>query len=285
MEGKHVEGFEEEKDEGEPGEVFTIHEGIHTKQGMTWHSEALVTQNGIHTKAQFVGEVEVGYGREEEQLVVKANCHAFVVAKTVQELRDLGRDMLRIHAENHGVEHAGKLRTRELVREMVHHYNSVHNAGLVVSQLDQLKLNMLPLKKVKVDIKEKTPPPDTTNMVPKNVVPYEEQVRNVYEKRADICAAGIIVNNLKDMLALGNSSLRPEASRHRVCNASRKQKLQVVEELWEHYLQFHLQQAGDEGPGPLKLGNQELGSRALLRPPGPSWFPSVVQTPEASTWA
>ena len=34
-------------------------------------------------------------------------------------------------------------------------------------------------------------------------------------------------NNLKDMLALGTSILRPEASKHRVCNSSRKQKLQV----------------------------------------------------------
>ena len=88
-------------------------------------------------------------------------------------------------------------------------------------------LNMLTLKKVKVDIREKTPPPDTANMIPKNVVPIEEQVHHVYEKRPDICTVEIIVNNLKDMLALGTSILRPEASKHRVCNSSRKQKLQV----------------------------------------------------------
>merc|ERR1719220_3236669 len=81
---------------------------------------------------------------------------------------------------------------------------------------------MLQLKKIKVDIREKTPPPDTANMVPKNVVPIEEQVHHVYEKRPDICTVEIIVNNLKDMLALGTSILRPEASKHRVCNSSRK---------------------------------------------------------------
>merc|ERR1712037_754292 len=78
----------------------------------------------------------------------------------------------------------------------------------------------LQLKKIKVDIREKTPPPDTANMVPKNVVPIEEQVHHVYEKRPDICTVEIIVNNLKDML-------------------------QVVEELWEHYLKFHLKQTSE----------------------------------------
>merc|ERR1719318_1734074 len=136
------------------------------------------------------------------QVLPKTVCHAYVIAKTVKELRDLGRDMLRIHA------------------------------GKEVSKLDMLKLNMLTLKKIKVDIREKTPPPDTSSMVPKNVVPIEEQVHHVYEKRPDICTVDIIVNNLKDMLALGTSILRPEASKHRVCNSSRKQKLQVVEELW-----------------------------------------------------
>jgi len=179
------------------------------------------------------------------QVLPKTVCHAYVIAKTVKELRDLGRDMLRIHAENHGIEHAQKLRMSELVREMIQHYNGVHNAGMEVSKLDMLKLNMLTLKKIKVDIREKTPPPDTSSMVPKNVVPIEEQVHHVYEKRPDICTVDIIVNNLKDMLALGTSILRPEASKHRVCNSSRKQKLQVVEELWEHYLKFHLKQTSE----------------------------------------
>merc|ERR1711936_202882 len=102
-------------------------------------------------------------------------------------------------------------------------------------------------KKVKVDMREKTPPPDITKMIPKNVVPIEEQVHHVYEKRPDICTVDIIVNNLKDMLALGTSILRPEASKHRVCNSSRKQKLQVVEELWEHYFKFHLKDTSEGG--------------------------------------
>jgi len=190
------------------------------------------------------------------QVLPKADCHAYVIARTVKELRDLGRDMLRIHAENHGVEHAGKLRMSELVREMIQHYNGVHNAGMEVSKLDMLKLNMLQLKKIKVDIREKTPPPDTANMVPKNVVPIEEQVHHVYEKRPDICTVEIIVNNLKDMLALGTSILRPEASKHRVCNSSRKQKLQVVEELWEHYLKFHLKQTSEGGTVEREQGDE-----------------------------
>lgn len=177
------------------------------------------------------GEVNSEDGENNSDMVLtmvpKTVCHAYVIAKTVKEFRDLGRDMLRIHAENHGIEHASKLRMSELVREMIQHYNGVHNAGMEVSKLDQLKLNMLTLKKVKVDLREKTPPPDITKLIPKNVVPIEEQVHHVYEKRPDICTVEIIVNNLKDMLALGTSILRPEASKHRVCNSSRKQKLQV----------------------------------------------------------
>jgi len=181
------------------------------------------------------------------QVVPKKVCHGFLVAKTVKEFKDLGRDMLRIHAENHGIEQASKLRMSDLVREMIQHYNGVHNAGMEVSKLDMLKLNMIALKKIKVDMRAKTPPPDITKLVPKNVVPLEEQVHHVYEKRPDICTVDIIVNNLKDMLALGTSILRPEASKHRVCNSSRKQKLQVVEELWEHYLKFHLKDTEQGG--------------------------------------
>jgi len=181
------------------------------------------------------------------QVVPKKVCHGFLVAKSVKEFKDLGRDMLRIHAENHGIEHASKLRMSDLVREMIQHYNGVHDARMEVSKLDQLKLNMIALKKIKVDTRAKTPPPDITKLVPKNVVPLEEQVHHVYEKRPDICTVDIIVNNLKDMLALGTSILRPEASKHRVCNSSRKQKLQVVEELWEHYLKFHLKDTEQGG--------------------------------------
>jgi len=169
-------------------------------------------------------------------------CHGYVVVKTVKELRDLGRDMLRIHAENHGIDHASRLRMPELLKEVIEHYNGVHNAGLELTRLEMLKLNMLQLKKVKINIRDKSPTPDFSKLVPKNVVPLEEQVHHVYEKRPDVCTVDIIVSNLKDMLALGTSILRPEASKHRVANSSRKQKLQVVEELWEHYLKFHLKE-------------------------------------------
>ena len=200
-----------------------------------------------------MGEGEDGGQEMVVQVLPKAECHAYVIARTVKELRDQGRDRLRIHAKNHGVEHAAKPRMSELVREMIQHYHGMHNAGMEVSKLDMLKLNMLQLKKVKVDIRKKTPPPNTANMVPKNVVPIE--------KRPDICTVEIIVNNLKDRFALGTSILRPEASKHRVCNSSRKQKLQVVEELWEHYLKFHLKQTKKGKvehsrcrPGSLQLG-------------------------------
>ena len=195
--------------------------------------EQIIDEDGRVTHLRYkIGKGE-STGEEGEngemviQVVPKTVCHAYVIAKTVKEFRDLGRDMLRIHAENHGIEHASRLKMSELVREMVQHYNGVHNAGMEVSKLDMLKLNMLTLKKIKIDLRNKTPPPDITKMIPKNVVPLEEQVHHVYEKRPDICNVDIIVNNLKDMLALGTSTLRPEASKHRVCNSSRKQKLQV----------------------------------------------------------
>eukprot|EP00088_Acartia_fossae_P051603 TRINITY_DN5799_c0_g1_i1.p1 TRINITY_DN5799_c0_g1~~TRINITY_DN5799_c0_g1_i1.p1 ORF type:complete len:619 (+),score=173.67 TRINITY_DN5799_c0_g1_i1:103-1959(+) len=195
----------------------------------------LTTQNRIvyHTKLDGVENL-VGDPTET------SSCRGYVVAASVKELRDLGRDMLRIHAENHGIEHAGRLRMPDLLKEVIQHYNGVHRAGLELTRLEMLKLNMLKLRKVKVPVREKTPPPDFTNVIPKNVVPLEEQVHHVYEKRPDVCTVDIIVDNLKDMLALGTSILRPEASKHRVANSSRKQKLQVVEELWEHYLKFHL---------------------------------------------
>ena len=202
-------------------EVTEYHESITEEEEE--EEEGLVQERGINSSEE---------GEEKSEMVIqvvsKKVCHGFLVAKTVKEFRDLGRDMLRIHAENHGIEQASKLRMSDLVREMIQHYNGVHNAGMEVSKLDMLKLNMIALKKIKVDMRAKTPPPDITKLVPKNVVPLEEQVHHVYEKRPDICTVDIIVNNLKDMLALGTSILRPEASKHRVCNSSRKQKLQVI---------------------------------------------------------
>ena len=62
------------------------------------------------------------------------------------------------------------------------------------------------------------------------------------------------------MLALGTSILRPEASKHRVYNISRKQKLEVVDELWEHFLKFHLKQTkhgGFERREPVGEGGEE----------------------------
>ena len=221
----------------EEGEVISGEEVVteyHDNIAVEEEDEEADEEGRVSNHRYKIGKGEVNSEEDGENnsdmvltMVPKTVCHAYVIAKTVKEFRDLGRDMLRIHAENHGIEHASKLRMSELVREMIQHYNGVHNAGMEVSKLDQLKLNMLTLKKVKVDLREKTPPPDITKLIPKNVVPIEEQVHHVYEKRPDICTVEIIVNNLKDMLALGTSILRPEASKHRVCNSSRKQKLQV----------------------------------------------------------
>ena len=36
----------------------------------------------------------------------------------------------------------------ELLKEVITHYNTVHDANLSVSKLDMLKLNMIQLKKV-----------------------------------------------------------------------------------------------------------------------------------------
>ena len=151
----------------EQAEVVTPHQGeqyiVTSEEGQVITGEEVVTeyQDPISTEE----EEEAGQEAESdnnEMSMSKTVCHAYVIAKTVKEFRDLGKDMLRIHAENHGIEHASKLRLGELVREMVQHYNGVHNAGMEVSKLDMLKLNMLTLKKVKIDMREKTPPPDIT---------------------------------------------------------------------------------------------------------------------------
>merc|ERR1719509_566640 len=49
------------------------------------------------------------------------------------------------------------------------------------------------------------------------------------------------------MMALNLTLLRPEASRHLVTNSSRKQKMQVVEELWQHYLRAHFDAMMERG--------------------------------------
>jgi len=80
----------------------------------------------------------------------------------------------------------------------------------------------------------------------------------VNDKRPHGCSMDIIVDNLKDMDALGTSILRREATQHKVLNSSGKQKLQVVEELWEHYLKFH--------PTHLKFQYKENQNQVGLEP-------------------
>eukprot|EP00092_Neocalanus_flemingeri_P027379 GFUD01029694.1.p1 GENE.GFUD01029694.1~~GFUD01029694.1.p1 ORF type:complete len:348 (+),score=114.42 GFUD01029694.1:55-1098(+) len=83
----------------------------------------------------------------------------------------------------------------------------------------------------------------TSSTAPKNVVIKKEKVQNMYKKSTDICTAGNMVNSMQDLLAMSITILRPEASKHGVSSKSgRKPKLQLVEEVWEHYLKFHLKQ-------------------------------------------
>ena len=77
---------------------------------------------------------------------------------------------------------------------------------------------------------------------PKYVVPKdkEKQIHHTYKDRSGICMVNTIANSYKDLFDLTATFLRHEASKHKVTQSSRKQKPQVVKELWEHYLQFHL---------------------------------------------
>ncbi len=53
------------------------------------------------------------------------------------------------------------------------------------------------------------------------------------------CTSRVIAKTRPELAACGTSMLRPEAAAHKVHNASRKPKEQVIEELWQHYLACH----------------------------------------------
>ena len=65
-------------------------------------------------------------------------------------------------------------------------------------------------------------------------------------KKPVYCTMGIIVKNISDFVVLSNFCLRTEASKHRVCKNIKNQKLIVMEELWNHYLKFHLNEIDTE---------------------------------------
>merc|ERR1719186_1294619 len=88
---------------------------------------------------------------------------------------------------------------------------------------------------------EKTTP-DTKSKVPKAKKKVSIEGHQVFEKGSGVCKVDPMVNSYKDMLALSIATLRPLASKHGVRQCGKKQKAQVVEELWEHYLEFHCKQ-------------------------------------------
>ena len=57
---------------------------------------------------------------------------------------------------------------------------------------------------------------------------------------------GIIVENINHFVVRSNFCLWTEASKHRVCENNNNQKLIVMEELWNHYLKFHLNEIDTE---------------------------------------
>ena len=67
------------------------------------------------------------------------------------------------------------------------------------------------------------------------------------------CTSKVIAKTRAELSVCGTSQLRPEAAAHKVHNASRKSKDQVVEELWTHYLSSHADQleAASQPPQPI----------------------------------
>ena len=106
---------------------------------------------------------------------------------------------------------------------------------------------------------EKTTP-DTKSKVPKAKNKVSIEGHEVFEKGSGVCKVDPMVNSYKDMLALGIATLRPLASKHGVRQCGKKQKAQVVEELWEHYLEFHCKQTENRGMLEPKL---ELSDTAM----------------------
>ena len=56
----------------------------------------------------------------------------------------------------------------------------------------------------------------------------------------NICTQQPLIHNLVDMVSLSSSCLRTEASKHGMCINILKDQLIVMEELWNHYVHFHL---------------------------------------------
>lgn len=71
-----------------------------------------------------------------------------------------------------------------------------------------------------------------------------------------ICTAGIIAKTRNELAACGTSLLRPEAAAHKVHNASRKMKDQVIEELWDHYVKCHAHNLALGKVSPRLVGNR-----------------------------
>jgi len=65
------------------------------------------------------------------------------------------------------------------------------------------------------------------------------------------CRVPVMARNKEELKKVSTSLLRPHASLHKVLNSSRRNKLDVVEELWDHYEKFHpeaVQEANSQVP-------------------------------------
>jgi len=125
-----------------------------------------------------------------------------------------------------------------------------------IRTVDELRSRIALTKQKSRDLKEKRIEEEARSKQPSSSASSSEQLNDLSEsneqvknssssteqvnvKQPSACSMDIIVDNLKDMDDLGTTLLRREASKHRVDNSKGKPKVEVVEELWEHYLKYH----------------------------------------------
>jgi len=78
-----------------------------------------------------------------------------------------------------------------------------------------------------------------------SVSPNKLKVKTQRKRALGPCINTAIVDSLQGLTNLSIKQLRPEATKHGITLLSgRKKKEQVVDELWQHYLQFHTKEDG-----------------------------------------
>ncbi len=107
------------------------------------------------------------------------------------------------------------------------------------------------------------------------------------------CSAALMAKTRNELASCGTSLLRPEAAAHKVHNASRKPKEQVVDELWQHYQTCHAKELsvnganGHEDPlainppaskraRPVKTTIAQVAEAAAIVGQGEGWVGDVV---------